>query len=76
MPIHNTVELIFRQQQRVLTEIGSLRDDMGVMMAILQRIDSAMAGLVNEVGAMQSRHAKLARRVDALEPETPPPAAE
>jgi len=71
-----SLELIFRQQQRVLTEIGSLRDDMGVIMAILQRIDGTMAGLINEVRAMHSRHNRLARRVEALEPEIPAPPAE
>jgi len=71
-----SLELIFRQQQRVLTEIGSMRDDMAVMMAILQRIDGTMAGLVNEVRAMHTRHARLAFRVEALEPEIPAPPAE
>ena len=64
-----SLELIFRQQQRVLTEIGSMRADMGVMVAILQRLDGTMAGLVNEVRAMHSRHDRLTRRVEALEPE-------
>ena len=59
--------LISRQQVKVLAEIGTMRDDMAVMMAILMRLDGTVAGLVNEVRAMHSQHARLVRRVDALE---------
>lgn len=59
--------LIARQQRLVLSEIGTMRDDMAVMMAILQRLDGTVAGLVNEVRAMHSQHARLSRRVGELE---------
>ncbi len=61
------MSLIARQQRQVLSEIGTMRDDMGVMMAILQRLDGTVAGLVNEVRAMHSQHARLTRRVGTLE---------
>ena len=56
--------MLARQQRQILDELGTMRDDMRVMMAILQRLDGTVAGLVNEVRAMHSRHDRLARRVD------------
>jgi len=67
-----TLDFIARQQQYMLATMGELRDDMAVMMAILQRLDGTVSGLVNEVRAMHSRHNRLARRVDALTPEGGP----
>jgi hypothetical protein len=61
------LSLIARQQLKLIGEIGTLRDDMGVMMAILQRLDGTVAGLVNEVRATHSQHSRLATRVRALE---------
>jgi len=64
-----TVDLQFiaRQQRQMMTEIGSMRDDMAVMMAILMRVDGTVAGLVNEVRAMHSQHGRLTTRVKMLE---------
>ena len=59
--------LIVRQQRQILAEIGTMRDDMAIMMAILQRLDGTVSGLVNEVRAMHSRHNRLANRVQELE---------
>ena len=59
--------LVARQQAKILNEIGNMRDDMAVMMAILQRLDGTVTGLVNEVRATHTRHSRLASRVDALE---------
>ena len=67
--------MLARQQRQILDELGTyvwrsamstgtMRDDMRVMMAILQRLEGTVAGLVNEVRAMHSRHDRLARRVD------------
>jgi hypothetical protein len=61
------LNLIGRQQLQILAEIGAMRDDMGVMMAILQRLDGTVAGLVNEVRAMHSQHSRMDRRMRALE---------
>ncbi len=62
--------LIARQQRQLLSEMGAMRGDMGVMMAILQRIDGTVAGLVNEVRAMHSQHSRLSNRVRDLEATT------
>ena len=59
--------LIARQQRQLLSEMGVMRDDMAVMMAILQRLDGTVSGLVNEVRAMHSQHSRLINRVRDLE---------
>lgn len=59
--------LLLRQQPQVIADMASLRDDMGVMMAILQRLDGTVAGFVNEVRASHSQHSRLRARVEALE---------
>ena len=61
------LSLIARQQRMMLSEMGTMRDDMAVMMAILQRLDGTVAGLVNEVRAMHAQHARLSNRVRDLE---------
>jgi hypothetical protein len=63
--------LLLRQQRQVIAEMASLRDDMGVMMAILQRLDGTVGGLVNEVRAT---HSRLRARVEALERNPAEPA--
>ena len=67
-----TLDFIARQQQYMLATMGELRDDMAIMMAMLQRLDGTVSGLVNEVRAMHARHNRLARRVDAMAPEDRP----
>ncbi len=42
---------------------------MAVMMAILQRLDGTVGGLVNEVRAMHAQHSRFASRAAALEPQ-------
>ena len=61
------LSLTARQQRQVLAEMGVMRDDMSVMMAILQRLDGTVMGLVNEVRAVHSQHARLTKRVRDLE---------
>ena len=63
------LSLIARQQEQTLSEMGTLRDDMGVMIAILQRLDGTVSGLVNEVRAM---HSRLDKQVCALESDNAP----
>ena len=59
--------LIARQQRQMLMEMGTMRDDMTVMMAVLQRLDGTVTGLVNEVRAPHAQHSRLAHRVRELE---------
>ena len=51
------LSLIARQQAQLLSEMGTLRDDMAVLTAIVQRLDGTMAGLVNEIRATHSQPA-------------------
>lgn len=44
-----------------------MRDDMAVLLARMQPLDRTVQGLVGEVCAVHSRHARLERRVGALE---------
>ena len=51
----------------MLTDFGTMRDDMAVMIAMLQRLDGTVPGLVTEVRAIHSQHSRLADRVRDLE---------
>lgn len=55
--------LLARQQRQLLAETGTMRDDLAVMTAILQKLDRTVSDLVNEVRAM---HAPLSNRVRDL----------
>jgi hypothetical protein len=50
------VTLLLHQQRQVIADMASMRDDMGVLMAILQRLDGTVGGLVNEVRATHPQH--------------------
>lgn len=63
------LSLIARQPRQILAEMGTMRDDMAVMMAILQRLDGTVAGLVNEIRATHAQQSRMDRRVRALEGE-------
>lgn len=58
-----TLDFLAKQQRQTLEEMAEMRDDMRVMMAMMQRFDGTLSGLVNEVRAMHSRHDRLARQV-------------
>lgn len=49
------LEFVARQLERVITDMASLKDDMMVVMARLDRIDATAQSLVVEVRAMHSR---------------------
>lgn len=66
-----TLEFIARQNARLITELGDNRADMAVLLAITQRLDATVSGLLTELRAMHSRHARLERRVQALEEPAP-----
>lgn len=59
--------LIARQQRQMLTEMATMRDDMGMMMAILQRLDGTVAGLVSEIRATHAQISRMDRRVREME---------
>ncbi len=68
-----TLDFLAAQQDRILAELATLRDDVRIMSAIVQRLDGTMAGALNEIRAEHARSDRLAERVRRLEDETRPP---
>jgi hypothetical protein len=68
-----TIDLTFlaRQQEQILNELATMRDDAAVQLAILMRVDGTVSGLVRELRAMHSQQSRLANRVTALERGSP-----
>jgi hypothetical protein len=50
---------IGRALQRLTNDVGSLRDDMNVLTAIVMRQDATLNALLNEVRAIHSQHSRL-----------------
>ena len=59
--------LIARQQQQLMTEIRSMKDDLAVMMAMITRMDGTLSGLVNEMRATHAQQARFSNRLKTLE---------
>jgi hypothetical protein len=68
-----TLEFLARQQQRMLEEMGSMRDDMQVLTAMVMRLDATVSLVLTELRAMHSQHQRLANRVRRLEEERAEP---
>jgi len=49
-----TLEFLARQQQRMLDEMGSIRDDMQVLTAMVMRLDGTVGLVLTELRAMHS----------------------
>ena len=69
---------IARQLERLVNDMAGLKDDMAVVMAWLDRIDTSTRaavdrmeittrGVLDELRAMHSRHDRVAKRVEPLE---------
>jgi hypothetical protein len=63
---------LLEEMRAMRNEMGQLRDDVRAMAAIVQRLDRAVLGLVNEVRAEHSRFDQRAHRVDAIEEKGAP----
>lgn len=62
------LNFLAKQMDRMLTEIGSFRDDMNVMMAILQRLDHRIGAVefsVQSIGTQLTDMHTYNRRVEA-----------
>jgi len=68
-----TLEFLARQQQRMLDQMGSMRDDMQVLTAMVMRLDGTVGLVLTELRAMHSQHQRLANRVRRLEEEPAEP---
>jgi hypothetical protein len=51
-----TLEFLARQQQRMLEEMASMRDDMQVLTAMVMRLDGTVGLVLTELRAMHSQH--------------------
>lgn len=65
--VEPTLALIQQQQGIILTELGTMRDDMRVLMAIVQRMDGTVSGLVGEIRATHAQMARFERRLRTVE---------
>jgi len=61
------LSLLARQQRQILSEVGSIRDDLAVLTAVAMRQDGTLSSLLVEVRAMHSQHSRLANRVRDIE---------
>jgi hypothetical protein len=69
-----TLEFLARQQQqRLLEEMASMRDDMQVLTAMVMRLDGTVGLVLTELRAMHSQHQRLANRVRRLEEQRDEP---
>lgn len=68
-----TLEFLARQQQRMLDEMGSMRDDMHVLTAMVMRLDGTVGLVLTELRAMHGQHQRLANRVRRLEEQPAEP---
>jgi peptidoglycan hydrolase CwlO-like protein len=61
------LEFLARQMERILTEVGSLRDDMSVLTALALRLDATMTGVQQELRATHSQIQRMNDRIRKLE---------
>jgi hypothetical protein len=68
-PSEPAIDLTYtgRVLQRLTTEIASLRDDMHVLTATVQRLDNSQGRMLEELRAMHSQYSRLNNRVRQLE---------
>lgn len=59
--------LLTRQNERLITEVGSLRDDTNVLTAIVLRLDGSMTALLQENRAIHSQITRMNDRIRKLE---------
>jgi hypothetical protein len=68
-PSEPTIDLGYIGQglQRLTTEVASLRDDMHVLTAIVQRLDNSRGRTLEELRGMHRQYSRLSERVRQLE---------
>jgi hypothetical protein len=59
-----------RALQRLTSEVASLRDDMHVLTAIVQRLDNSQGRILEEIRAMHRQHSRFGQRLRQLEEQT------
>jgi hypothetical protein len=66
------LNFLARQNERILSEIASLRDDMTVLTAIVTRLDGSQGALLQEMRATHAQIARMNDRVRKLEAQDTP----
>jgi len=61
------LEYIGQALRRLTAEVASLRDDMHVLTAFVQRLDNSQGRMLEEIRAMHRQHSRLTDRVRRLE---------
>jgi hypothetical protein len=67
-----TLEFLGKQLERVIAEQNSIRDDLGVLTAIVLRLEGTMNGVLDRPHAMVSQHQRFDARLRRLEEERIP----
>lgn len=62
-----TLEFLAQQQARIINELADQRADMGVLLAIVQRMDGTMNGLLGEVRALHGQIGRFRHRLDQID---------
>jgi hypothetical protein len=63
------LNFLARQNERILAEIASLRDDMAVLTAMVMRLDGSHAALLQETRATHAQITRMNDRIRKLEAE-------
>jgi hypothetical protein len=63
-----TLDFIAKQQDRIINELADHRADMAVLLALTNRIDMTMGGLLGEVRALHGQIGRFRHRLDAIAP--------
>ena len=61
------LEYIGHALQRLTSEVASLRDDLHVLTAVVQRLDNSHGRMLEDIRAMHRQHSRLTDRVRRLE---------
>ena len=61
------LNFISRQLERIITEMSSMRDDIGVLTAIVMRLDGSQSAMLTELRAVHVQIARIGDRVRKLE---------
>jgi hypothetical protein len=71
-PAEPIVDLAYvgRALQRLTSEVASLRDDMHVLTAIVQRLDNSQGRILEEIRAMHRQHSRFGQRLRQLEEQS------
>jgi len=61
------LSFVARQMERLIQDVGSLRDDMRVLTAIVMRLDNSQGAMLQELRETHSQIARMNDRIHSLE---------